>query len=57
MCFDRWVSTRTVTEVVGLSSVIRQKFHRVILVNVLRVLFDEILCGLPEGGDSPRELK
>jgi len=56
MCFDRSVSIRTVTEVVGLSSVIRQKSHRVILVNILRVVLDEIFRSLPEGGDSPREL-
>ena len=57
MRFYPLVLIRTVTEVVCVSSVIRQKPHRVILVNVLRVLRDEIFRGLPEGPNSPRELK
>ena len=57
MRFYPSVLIRTVTEVVSVSSVIRQKSHRVILVNVLRVLCDEIFRGLPEGPNSPRELK
>ena len=42
----------TMTAVVGLASVIREEGHGVVRRDKVRVLFDELADGLPEGGDG-----
>ena len=45
------MKTYEVAVIVGVSSIVTQKTHRVTLGNVLRMSFHELLCGVPQGRD------